>query len=295
MHCEHEHKVERKNLKILAIVLLITLGYMIAEVVGGYIANSLALLADAGHMLSDAAGLGLSFFALWISFKPADEKKTYGYYRAEILSAFINGVTLVLISLFIIYEAYQRFFHPFNVNPYILISVAFGGLLINILAAFLLHKSSHENLNIHGAFLHVISDLFGSLAAIIAGIGILVAKWYLLDPILSILIAVLILFSASKLIVEAINVLLEASPSHINIEAIRSELMKLQYVEDVYDLHVWSISTHKIALSVHIVSNNPHTNDILCNSSKVIAEKFGIDHSTIQIEPVGFDEKECRL
>lgn len=291
----HNHEPDRENRYKLSIILLLTAGYMVAEFFGGLFTNSLALIADSGHMLSDVAALGLSFFAIWLTLKPAPPEKTYGYYRTEILAAFINGITLVGISIWIGYEAYTRLFTPPEVKAPVMITIAIGGLIINIIGAALLHKSSKDNLNIQGAFLHIIGDLLGSIGTIIAGIMILVWNFYLADPIISIIIAVLILISAIRLINEAANILLESSPSHINVEIIKEALLELSMVEDVHDLHVWSISSKKIALSVHIVSSIPENTHVLCAVDNLLKEKFNINHLTIQIEPPDFHENVCKF
>lgn len=293
MHHAHEHEHEEQNFKKLRIILVLTVFYMIAEILGGIFSNSLALLADAGHMFSDAAALCLSFFVLWLSLRPASPKKTFGYYRSEILAAFVNGIALIGISIFIIYEAYIRITHVPEVQAPVLVGVATGGLVINIIGALMLHGSSKENLNIHGAFLHILGDLLGSIGAIIAGLLIIFFKFYLADPIISIIIAILIFISAFKLVMEAINILLEASPSHISVEAINLALLELSMVDDVYDLHVWSISSKKIALSVHVVTSEPDHAKVLCEVSSLLKKNFEINHITVQVEPHGFDEKTC--
>lgn len=291
----HAHNHEHHNVYKLAIVLLLTAGYMIAEFLGGLFTNSLALLADSGHMLSDAAALGLSLFATWLALKPASPEKTYGYYRTEILAAFINGIALVAIAIFIMWEAYARFLTPHPVKAPVMIAIAVGGLIVNIIGAAILHQSSKENLNIHGAFLHILGDLLGSVGTIIAGIFILFFNFYLADPIISIIIAVLVLISAINLVNEAANVLLEASPSHINVSAIEKAIKGLPDVIDLHDLHVWSISSKNIALSVHIVAEETCSHKILCEVDELLNEEFGIKHITVQLEPEGFHESVCRF
>lgn len=293
-HHNHEHdRHDHENKFKLGIILFLTAGYMIAEFFGGIFTNSLALLADAGHMLSDVAALSLSFFAIWLSLKPASPTRTYGFYRTEILAALINGVALVGIAVFIIYEAYQRIFTLPEIKAPLMIAIAIGGLIINIIGVLLLHGSSKENLNIKGAFLHIIGDLLGSIGTIIAGFIILIWNFNLADPIISFIIAALILISAIRLVIEATNVLLEATPSHINVESIKEAILEIPLVEDVHDLHVWSISSKNIALSVHVVSASANCGPILCTIDGLIKEKFGINHSTIQIEPKEFHEGKC--
>lgn len=290
----HSHEHNNKSSSLLVVLLLTTI-YMIAEFLGGLYTNSLALTADAGHMFSDAGALALSFFAIWISQRPASPGNTYGYFRTEILAAFINGIALVGIALFIIYEAYTRIFMPPEVKASTMLAIAFGGLIINIIGAFLLYKNSKENLNIRGAFLHIMGDLLGSIGTIIAGIMILFWNFYLADPIISIIIALLILYSSVRLINEAVQILMEASPSHINVESVKQAILEIPDILDVHDLHVWSISSNKIALSVHIVAKFINNEQILCNVNNLLEERFNIFHSTIQVEPEGFHENECSL
>lgn len=288
---EHNHTHSHK--KNLAMVLSLTFIYMVAEFVGGYLSNSLALVADAVHMLSDVGALLLSFFALWLYLRPASSKKTYGFYRTEIIAAFVNALALIVISFIIMYEAYLRFLHPSSVEAPLMIVIAIGGLVVNIIGAFLLHGASHENLNMKGAFLHIISDLLGSVGAIFAGVSILLWKFYLADPIISLVISLLILHSAINLIKEAVNVLLEASPSHINVESVKAEILAIQDVVDIHDLHVWSISSTNIALSAHVITNSKEYNKLLCKIHSLIDEKFGISHLTIQLEEPDFKECKC--
>lgn len=295
-HCEnHNHNHVHSNSKGLLIVLCITAFYMIAEFLGGYYTNSLALTADAGHMLGDVGALALSFFAIWLSTKKAPMEKTYGYYRVEIFAAFINGITLVFIALAIFYEAYFRLTMAQKIDAVTMTIIAFGGLIINITGALILHSGSKENLNIKGAFLHIIGDLLGSIGAIVAGILVYVWHIYLADPIVSIIIAGLILFSSISLTNSAVQILMEAAPSNINIKEIKDAILKLDDVIDVHDLHVWSISSSTVSLSVHIVAAFEDNQHILCEVNNLLKEKFNIHHSTIQIEPEDFHENGCPL
>lgn len=291
-HCKHHHKHNSKNLLV---VLILTTLYMVAEFLGGYFTNSLALTADAGHMLGDVGALALSFFAIWLSGRKAPTEKTYGYFRAEIFAAFINGVALVIIALTIIYEAYFRIIHPQKINSLIMMFIALGGLIVNIIGAYILHSQSKENLNIKGAFLHIIGDLLGSIGAIIAGILIYFGHFYIADPIISIIIAAFILYSSMNLINSAVQILMEAAPSNINIEEIKNAILEFEDVIDVHDLHIWSINSGNISLSVHIVSEFKNNEKILCKVNSLLKEKFNILHSTIQIEPKDFHEYNCPL
>jgi len=296
-HCEehNHHHHEHSNSKSLLIVLCITAIYMVAEFVGGYFTNSLALTADAGHMLGDVGALGLSFFAIWLSSKKAPIEKTYGYYRAEIFAAFINGITLVFIALAIIYEAYYRITIAQKIDAVTMTIIAVGGLLVNIVGAWVLHSGSKENLNIKGAFLHVIGDLLGSIGAIVA--GILVYGWhlYLADPIVSVVIAVLVLYSSINITNSAVQILMESAPKHIDIQGVKDSICQINGVLNVHDLHVWSINLKSVSLSVHVVAELKDYERILCEINNMLKEKFNIQHSTTQIESKDFDVNECSL
>jgi len=263
---------------------------MIAEFVGGYFSNSLALMADAAHMLSDAAALGLSIFAAWLSMKPATFERTFGYHRTEIFAAFLNGIMLFVIAGYIIYEACLRIVNPPDVNAPILIFVALGGLVVNILSARMLHSSTEDSLNIKGAYLHVLGDMLGSFGAVIAGIAIFFFDLHILDPIISFFISALIFVSGFRLVSETLDILLEASPAGVNVENIYRALLALPDVEDVHHLHVWSITSGKVSLSVHIVSANHDFKSILLAAKTLLNESFNIDHVTIQIEPPDFHD-----
>ena len=266
-------------------VLCLTAAYMVAEAIGGYLANSLALLSDAGHMLADVASIALAMFALWFSSRPANTKKTYGYYRLEILAALANGVTLVVISLLIFYEAMQRIKQPEAVAGVEVMVIAAGGLLVNGVSAWLLHAASSHNLNMRGAFLHVVGDALGSVGAIIAGVLVWRFGWTIADPVISVLMCLLIVFSSWQLIRDSVNVLLEGTPSHINVPAIIEAMQNVEGVVGVHDLHVWSISSGKDALSAHvtIASGASHKATLEALQARLLAE-FNISHVTIQVE-----------
>ena len=294
-HCEnHSHKFKRGS-KSLILVLFITAFYMIAEFLGGYFTNSLALTADAGHMLGDVASLALSFFAIWLASQKASPEKTYGFYRAEIFAALINGVTLIFIGLAIIYEAYFRLKTAQEVNAPIMTAIALGGLLVNIAGAWILHKDSKENLNIKGAFFHIIGDLLGSIGAIAAGIMVYFWHFYIADTIISIIIAILVLYSSINITNAAVKILMEFAPKDIDIEGLKEMLAQISGVKGVHDLHVWNINSQTVSLSVHIVSEFQNNEQILCNINSMLREKFNILHATIQIEPEDFHEENCPL
>lgn len=294
-HCHEHHHNSHDNQKSLLLVLCITAFYMVAEFLGGYFSNSLALTADAGHMLSDVGALALSFFAIWLSSKKAPIEKTYGYYRAEIFAALINGVTLIFIAGVIIYEAYERITMAQKIDAVTMMIIAFGGLLVNIIGAFVLHKGSEDNLNVKGAFLHVLGDLLGSIGAIIA--GVLVYGWhiYIADPIVSIIIALLILYSSIHIINSAVHILMESAPKHIDIRGVKDSIQEIDGVENVHDLHIWSINPSLVSLSVHVVAEMANYEKILCAINDMLKEKFNIEHSTVQIEPKDFHVNGCPL
>lgn len=270
---------------------------MLAEAVGGWLTNSLALLADAGHMLTDVASLSLTLAAIWFAQRPATPNKTYGYYRLEILAAFVNGVALAAISLWVVWEAYSRWLEEPEILGAGLTAVAAGGLLVNLLAAWLLHGDHKHDLNLRGAWLHVMGDALGSVAAIAAGVLILAFGWLWADAAASVMISFIIIYSAWKLIRDSVNVLLEGTPSHINLTAVEDSLRGIDTVIDVHDLHVWTITSGMEALSVHVVHDETRTqNELLHEIKGRIFVDYGIEHLTIQIEtepPEGLENHVC--
>jgi len=284
-HHSHSHHSRESSGRRLKFVLALTALYMIAEAVGGWLSNSLALLSDAGHMLTDVAALGLSIFALWFSSRPITTKKTYGFYRLEILAALANGVALVVISLLIVYEAIHRLKNPESVSGFQAMLIAIGGLIVNGISAWLLHAASSENLNLRGAFLHIISDMLGSVGAIAAGLLIWLFQWTIADPIISMAMCLLIIFSAWQLIRESVNVLLEGTPSHIEIKAVIDAMHEIAEVREVHDLHVWTISSNKYALSAHVrIAADASYKKTLDAIRDKLQQRFSMDHVTIQIE-----------
>lgn len=288
----HEHELDARQThanggKDLLIALAITVLMMIAEVIGGLISNSLALLSDAGHMFIDNISLLLSFFAMKFSTMPATDKKTFGFYRLEILAALINGITLVLISIYIIYEAYFRILHPQPVQGTLMLVIAAIGLVANIIGAAILMKHRHTNLNIHGAFLHIMGDAAVSVGVIIGGLVIVSTGWYLIDPILSILISCVIIFGAWELLKESVNILLESVPSHINIERVAAEIATVEGVREAYHIHIWTITSGVYALSAHVIIDDRLVSgcrDVIDEIKVLLTNKFNVLHSTIQLE-----------
>lgn len=286
----HSHSHERRDAKSLLrlkIALGLTAAFMFAEAIGGWLINSLALIADAGHMLTDVAALALTLAAIWFAAKPATAKKTFGYKRLEILAAFINGVTLVVLSLFVIYEAFERWSDPPEIRGGMMTAIAVGGLVVNLICAWLLHGDHAHDLNMRGAWLHVVGDALGSVTAIVAGILIVRFGWLWADPLCSVLISLIIIFGAWNLIKESVNVLLEGTPSHINLKAVEDTIRQTENVTDVHDLHVWTITSGMDALSVHVIHDeNISQPQLLKKIRERLHDEFGIDHSTIQLESI---------
>jgi cobalt-zinc-cadmium efflux system protein len=284
-HDGSSHSQNQSGKKRLTQALSITGCWFLIELAGGIYANSLALLADAAHMLTDLAALGLSLFALKISARPATHEKTYGFLRAEILAALANGIFLILIAIYIFYESYRRLLAPPAVKSIPMLAVAATGLLANLVTARLLYRSRNENLNLRGAFLHVLGDTLGSIGAILAGVLMAVRQWYLSDPIVSVIVGGLVLYSSWELVTESVDVLLEGTPRHLKISHILSDLGRMRGVLSVHDLHVWSIASGMTAMSCHLVmKTNEDANLVLAESSHMMREKYGIEHTTIQIE-----------
>lgn len=265
-------------------VLAITAAFMVAEVVAGILAGSLTLLADAGHMLTDASALGLSLFAMRMAERPASAEKTYGYVRLEILAALVNGAALLAISGLIVREAWLRLSAPGAVDGTVMVAIGVVGLGVNLAGAMLLHGGAHGNLNMRGAYLHILGDLLGSLGAAVAGAVILFTGWTAADPIASVVVALLILFSAWKLVREAAEVLLEAAPSHIDVGQVVAELQDIDGLDQVHDVHVWTLTSGFVALSAHGVIDSPADHTRVLDEVQARMEARGIDHVTFQIE-----------
>lgn len=285
-HGGHHHHGSGANKRALLISLFIITAFLIVEVIGGFLTNSLALLSDAGHMLSDSSALFLSLIAMFFAARKPSAKKTYGFYRFEILAALINGVMLVVISLVIIWEAYQRFFAPPEVASLSMMGIAFVGLLANIAAAFVLMRGDYKNnLNIRSAFLHVLGDLLGSVGAILAGLLMWKFNWYIADPIISVVVAVLIMLSAWRVTRDSVDVLMESTPASIDADQVSDALSKIEGVTSVHDLHIWTVTSGFDSLSCHLhVKNGLASYPILQEALHLLEHQFGITHSTIQIE-----------
>jgi cobalt-zinc-cadmium efflux system protein len=269
--------------------------YFIAEVVAGFLTNSLALLSDAGHMLSDIGAMALSLFAFRMAKRPATHQSTYGFHRVEILAALFNGLSLWLIVGIIFASAYNRFAQPPVVESFGMMIVAVVGLFVNIAAAAMLHGRHRHNLNLRGAFLHVVSDAVGSVGAIAAGIIMLTTGWYLADPLISIFIGALILFSSWSLVKDSVSVLMQSVPKGIQLEEVRLTIEAVDGVSKVHDLHIWAVTSDIFTLSAHaVVTNGEDFHQVLNNIEDTLKERFNIEHTTIQLETESREEKEFK-
>ena len=296
MSNEHNHShgdfaaLRKKSKKAMITVLALTFAFMAIEVIGGIFTGSLALIADAGHMLGDAAALVLALVAVWFAGRKPSKEKTYGYYRTEILAALFNGVALIGLSLYILYEAYERFSNPPEILSGPMLLVAIGGLVINLIGAKLLSGSSDNSLNAKAAYLEVMSDLLGSVAVIIASIVIMFTGWTVVDPIVSGLIGLMILPRTWKLIKDCVHILMEGTPENVSLEKLRSSILAVKGVVDVHDLHVWTITSGRDALSAHIlVDENVSADAVLTEVTRIAQEDFNLHHSTLQVE-----QKDCK-
>lgn len=280
----HAHHHEANPTSALLWPLIITGGFALVEALGGWYTGSLALLGDAGHMVTDAAGLGLALLAAWIAKKPATQRHSYGLMRAEVIVALLNGATMLLVAISIVWEAIARLHTPHPVQGAEVMGIAFLGLLVNLIIAKQLHGHQHD-LNHRAAFLHVLGDLLGSVAALGAGAVIYFTGWTPIDPILSVLISVLILISSGRLLNEALHVLMEGVPHHLNIQQIQQHMQSHQQVRAVHQVHVWALSSDKTALSAHVVVKDIQAwHEVLIHLRHQLHERFGITHITLQPE-----------
>jgi len=271
--------------RALRTILVLSATYMVAEAVGGVLTNSLALLADAGHMLSDVASLGLTMFAVWIARRPASPRRTYGYYRAEILAALLNGAALLAIAALITVEAYTRFRHPPVVAGGLMMGIAVGGLAVNLIGLWVLHSGKDHSLNLHGAWLHVLADALGSVGAIVASVLIWWRGWNWADPVASVIISALVAWSSWSLVRQSVNVLMEGAPKGIDVDEVREAMREVPGVSAVHDLHVWSITSGLEALSAHVIPIDGVSHaELLAALRTTLSKRFGIGHVTIQVE-----------
>lgn len=285
-HWEANHAFSA-NRRALLVAIGVTAGIMLLEAVGGFIANSLALLSDAGHMLTDVLALGLSLIALQFTARPASSTKTYGFYRMEILAALVNGSSLLLICAFILFEAYKRFRVPEAVDTPSMLVVASIGLAANLAAASVMVSRSRQSLNLRGAYLHILGDALSSLGVIVGGVVIMFTGWQILDPIISVLICMVILKGSVSLVRESVHILLEAVPKDLDLVEIQRGLREIRGVKDLHDVHLWTISSGIYAMSAHVLVDDilmSRTGEILQEINRLLRSHYGIEHTTIQFE-----------
>ncbi|HLL57390.1 MAG TPA: cation diffusion facilitator family transporter [Rubrobacteraceae bacterium] len=286
-HGEHDHG-RGADRRALAVVFVLTTAFMAIEVVGGLVTGSLALLADAGHMLSDSFSLGLALFAVWLAGRPATPNRSFGYKRAEILAALVNGATLVAISIWIFVEAYQRLWEPPEILGGWMLAVAILGLLVNVAGALILSRSGGESLNLQGALRHVVADILGSVGVIAAAIVILATGWRYADPLISVLIGLLVLGSSWRLLRESTNILLEGTPRGVDAGEVGRKMAGADGVQEVHDLHIWTITSGFPALAAHVLVG--HDED--CHARRreledLLKQEYGIEHTTLQVDHAG--------
>lgn len=286
MSAGHDHGGGLAHRGRLALVLVLTAAYMVAEIVGGLMANSLALLADAGHMFSDVAAIGLSLLAIQAARRPPTDSHTYGYRRAEILAAGVNGATLVAIAVYTAVEAWQRAGSPPRVDGPLMLVIATGGLVVTLSGMSILSAGREQSLNVRGVWLHVATDALGSASVIVTGALIWAFGWFWADLLASVLIALLILWSAGSLLREAWHVLMEGAPREVAVERVREAIENLPEVRSVHELHVWTITSGLVSLSCHVVADAAAPQDkVLGDVSGLLRERFDIRHATVQVEP----------
>ena len=275
----------------LTFVLCLAAGYMLAEAIGGWLSNSLALLADAGHMLSDVVALGLSLLAVWMAARPATSQRTFGYHRAEILAALANGALLLAVSGGILLEAWHRWSDPPDIDSTTMLAIAIGGLIVNLVMLRALHGGHQHDLNVRGAWLHVLGDTLGSVGVIAAAIALKVGNLTWVDPVASAVICLLIVVSAYNLLREAVDVLMESAPPSVAVDDVRSCLLALPGVLDVHCLHVWRIASGRDSMSAHVVVEQDQLGAAqLLRVRTALQERFAVEHITLQLEPEGFAE-----
>ncbi len=293
----HSHEPRSKRpLRALIAVLLITACVMVLEIVIGLMSHSLALLADAGHMVTDVAALGMSLAAMWIAQQPATRTKTFGFYRTEILAAFLNGLTLWLLVIWIGYEAVRRFWHPPIVRAPMMLVTAVIGLAANLVCSWLLVGDQRHSLNLRAAYLHILADALGSVGVIIAAIVIWLTGWYEADPVASLLVCGVILWGSWNLIRQSVNVLLEGTPGHINVVEVMRAIQTLPEVKVVHDVHIWTLTSGMESMSGHVVVYDLSTSrGVLKRLHTMLLEKFGIHHATLQIEDEDLQSSEPKI
>ena len=285
-----------RHRRALTLTMVLTAGYLVTEIVGAIVTGSLALLADAGHMFTDVGGLGLALFAIWFAERPATPARTYGYYRAEILAALANSIVLIGISLYILVEAYQRFLNPPAVASGLMLLIAVIGLAVNLIGVWILRTGSAESLNLKGAYFEVLSDMLSSVGVILAALVIWLTGWRYADPLVSAGIGVFILPRTWKLLRQATGVLLEGTPTDVDLFSLRAALARIAGVSDVHDLHVWVLTSGVNAMSAHVVcENGTSRDDVLDRVHRCATSEFKIAHVTVQLERPGWERSETHL
>ena len=289
-HHEHDHPANARdgNRRALAVVLILTASFTVVEIIGGILTGSLALLADAGHMLSDNFSLGVALFAAWLAGRPATPERSFGYRRAEILAALANGMTLVAISIWVFVEAYSRFREPAEVLGAPMLAIASLGLLVNAAGATILYRTGSENLNVEGALRHVLADALGSVGAMVAAATIILTGWRYADPLVSVAIGLLILGSSWTLLRDSTNILLEATPRGLNAGEVGRRMAAAEGIVEVHDLHIWTITSGFPALSAHVlVGRHEDCHSRRRELEELLTHEYGISHTTLQVDHVG--------
>jgi cobalt-zinc-cadmium efflux system protein len=288
----HFHASHGDAPKALSRALWITVLFMIVELVGGYLANSLALMSDAAHMLTDVGAMLLSLFVYWVTRRPTTPRMSFGYHRAEILGALASGLAIWVLAGMLIYEAVTRLGAPPAVQGPTVLGIAVFGLLANLLSMRILHSAQAHNLNVKAAYLHLLTDCMGSVGAIISGLVLWLADWRPIDPIVTLVSAALMVFSSWELVKESVRVLMESTPTHVDSGQVKGDLSSIEGVSEVHDLHIWAVSSGRLALSVHLVA--PDNERVLAQANALLQERYGIIHTTIQIEhPERFRSERC--
>ena len=296
-HHDHNHDYRSVEKQRLILAIAVTAVMFVAEVAGGLISNSLALLSDAGHMFTHIVALGISLLAIKFASREATDRMTFGFYRAEIMAALVNGITLFLLTLWIVYEAWERFRIPPEVNSVQMFWIALLGLVVNIVTALILKDASRDDINVRSAFLHLLGDTLSSVGVIIGAVTIYFKGWVLIDPLLSILLCIPIVIWSFKLIRESVDVLLESAPRDIDMEAMKAAVLSLEGVKDIHDIHLWTLTSGRHAMSAHVEVLNLYVSEtasILEEISRLLKERFAIEHTTIQLECTGRCIAACR-
>ena len=289
---QHTHDLRSASRRSLWIALALIGSFMLVEVVGGLLANSLALLADAAHMVTDAAAIGLALFAMGFASRPASYSRTFGFYRTEVIAALLNALSMWLIAGWIFFEAYGRLFEPPEINAVPVLLVGSIGLLVNVAAAWVLKRSARDSLNVEGAFLHVLGDTLGSVGVIISGLLIITMGWQVADPIVGFTIGLLVLLSSGRLLWKTLHVLMQGTPSYLDLDLLCKHMEQVEQVTGVHDIHAWTVTTGYDVLSAHVTAEKAGSGKpdrLLKTLREIVASEFGISHVTIQLEESSAD------